>query len=135
MKVCPNCGSILADFEPYCTNCCFDPDFDSRNWKPDGHSSKINYYPGKRIKNPDPYVLGKEADWALCIVAWSILMCMIFIFYVQPFLSNIWQYNHEVITFLFFIIVFIVIAYGIFYLINNYLEKKQKKNRKKDKNK
>jgi len=51
MKICPNCGSVLADFEPYCTNCGFDPDFDSERWKPGGYSSKINYYHGQRIKS------------------------------------------------------------------------------------
>lgn len=28
MKTCPRCGSILADNEPYCDNCGYDPDFD-----------------------------------------------------------------------------------------------------------
>ena len=51
MKICPNCGSVLADFEPYCTNCGFDPDFDSMRWKRGGYSSKINYYHGERIKS------------------------------------------------------------------------------------
>lgn len=32
MKTCPNCGSILADNEPYCENCGFDPDFDIGSW-------------------------------------------------------------------------------------------------------
>lgn len=33
MKTCPRCGSILADNEPYCDNCGFDPDFDSDDWE------------------------------------------------------------------------------------------------------
>lgn len=33
MKICPNCGSILADMEPYCENCGFDPDFDFGDWE------------------------------------------------------------------------------------------------------
>lgn len=32
MKTCPNCGSILADNDPYCDNCGFDPDFDMGSW-------------------------------------------------------------------------------------------------------
>lgn len=28
MKTCPRCGSVLADNEPYCENCGYDPDFD-----------------------------------------------------------------------------------------------------------
>ena len=28
MKICPKCSSILADNEPYCENCGYDPDFD-----------------------------------------------------------------------------------------------------------
>lgn len=33
MKTCPNCGSILADNEPYCENCGFNPDFDFDEWE------------------------------------------------------------------------------------------------------
>ncbi len=32
MKICPNCGSVLSDFEPYCEFCGFDPDFDFGDW-------------------------------------------------------------------------------------------------------
>ena len=32
MKTCPNCGSVLADNEPYCENCGYDPDFDGGGW-------------------------------------------------------------------------------------------------------
>ena len=32
MKTCPRCGSVLADNEPYCENCGFDPDYDSEEW-------------------------------------------------------------------------------------------------------
>lgn len=35
MKTCPRCGSILADNEPYCDNCGFDPDFDIDDWEDD----------------------------------------------------------------------------------------------------
>ena len=51
MKTCPNCGSALADNEPYCENCGFDPYFDYRDW--DGNSSysgKI-YVPKEHIKS------------------------------------------------------------------------------------
>ncbi len=33
MKICPNCGSVLSDFEPYCENCGFDPDYDFGDWE------------------------------------------------------------------------------------------------------
>ena len=33
MKTCPNCGSVLADDEPYCENCGFSPDFDFDDWE------------------------------------------------------------------------------------------------------
>ena len=33
MKTCPRCGSALADNEPYCENCGFDPDYDSEDWE------------------------------------------------------------------------------------------------------
>ena len=68
MKICPNCGSILADNEPYCENCGFDPDFDIGSWNYQ-QTTKKPYYHGDHIETPDPYVLGKEADQALCILA------------------------------------------------------------------
>ncbi len=33
MKTCPRCGSALADNEPYCENCGYDPDFDGDEWE------------------------------------------------------------------------------------------------------
>ncbi|WP_407453501.1 zinc-ribbon domain-containing protein [Methanobrevibacter sp.] len=33
MKTCPHCGSTLADNEPYCENCGFDPDYDTEDWE------------------------------------------------------------------------------------------------------
>ena len=33
MKICPNCGSILADNEPYSENCGYNPDFDMDDWE------------------------------------------------------------------------------------------------------
>lgn len=33
MKTCPNCGSVLADNEPYCENCGFNPDYDGEDWE------------------------------------------------------------------------------------------------------
>lgn len=44
MKICPNCGSVLADNEPYCDNCGFDPSFDI------GGSSRP-YIHGEHIKS------------------------------------------------------------------------------------
>ena len=44
MKTCPNCGSILADNEPYCENCGFDPDFDMGNWNYGGYRSSNKPY-------------------------------------------------------------------------------------------
>ena len=35
MKECPECGSVLADNEPYCENCGFDPGFDRGSWNLD----------------------------------------------------------------------------------------------------
>ena len=128
MKECPNCGSILADFEPYCTNCGFDPDYDRGYWKKVGYSANMNYYHGDHIKDSDLNVLGNVAQWAVFSVVMIILMFMIIEFYVLPFLSNIWQNNPWVIIFLIFIILVIAIAYTI-YQINIYLGK----NRKKDK--
>ena len=35
MKRCPNCGSVIADFEVYCEFCGFDPDYDFSDWEED----------------------------------------------------------------------------------------------------
>lgn len=54
MKICPNCGSILADNEPYCENCGFDPDYDMGNWNYGGYrSSNKPYIHGEHIKSPE----------------------------------------------------------------------------------
>ncbi|WP_156064569.1 zinc-ribbon domain-containing protein [Methanobrevibacter sp. YE315] len=50
MKICPSCRSVLADNEPYCENCGYDPDFDGGSWLPDNTSLKMSYYHGERIK-------------------------------------------------------------------------------------
>ena len=31
--ICPICGSVLADNEPYCENCGFNPDLDFDDWE------------------------------------------------------------------------------------------------------
>ncbi|MBP3226463.1 MAG: zinc ribbon domain-containing protein [Methanobrevibacter sp.] len=79
MKTCPNCGSILADNEPYCENCGFDPDFDMGGWN-HGKTRVKPYYHGDHIKDQDNYVLGKEVDWAIFAVAMGFLIFTICIF-------------------------------------------------------
>ena len=82
MKTCPNCGSVLADNEPYCENCGFDPDFDFGGWN-QPKSTRKPYYHGDHIKDPDHYVLGKEADWIFFAAAMGFLIFTIFIFFIQ----------------------------------------------------
>ena len=81
MKTCPNCESTLADNEPYCENCGFDPDFDIRGWN-QGRNTRKPYYHGDHIKKPDPYVFGKEVDWIIFAAAMAFLIFTIII----PFL-------------------------------------------------
>lgn len=78
MKTCPRCGSVLADNEPYCDNCGFDSDFDMGKWN-GGYrrTNKKPYYHGNHIKDTDPYVLGKELDWAFFAVAVAFLIFVI----------------------------------------------------------
>ena len=52
MKECPKCGSVLADIEPYCENCGFDPDFDGGSWKKSYGSARMPYVHGEHIKSP-----------------------------------------------------------------------------------
>jgi ribosomal protein S27AE len=35
MKTCPECGSILADYELWCEFCGFNPDYDMGDWEYD----------------------------------------------------------------------------------------------------
>lgn len=51
MKECPECGSVLADNEPYCENCGFDPGFDSGSWNHGSHKA-MPYSSGKPAEAP-----------------------------------------------------------------------------------
>jgi uncharacterized OB-fold protein len=33
MRTCPNCGSVVGDYDVYCENCGFDPDYDMGEWE------------------------------------------------------------------------------------------------------
>ena len=54
MKECPECGSVLADNEPYCENCGFDPGFDSGSWNHGGYAPRpyVSKKPAKNQNNP-----------------------------------------------------------------------------------
>ena len=58
MKTCPNCGSVLADNEPYCENCGYDPDFAIGGYirKP-SHQRKNSRTPSKP-KSSDSDIIG-----------------------------------------------------------------------------
>ena len=110
MKTCPNCGSIIADNEPYCENCGFDPDYDMGSWNSGHRRTTKPYYHGDHIKDPDPYIFSKEIDWAFCIGAWVITLILLIILFSDS-LSWIW-YNGIIV------IVFGGIAvFGIFLLL------------------
>ena len=49
MKICPKCSSILADNEPYCENCGYDPAFDGGSWKSDDLSLKVSRPHGENL--------------------------------------------------------------------------------------
>lgn len=78
MKECPECGSVLADNEPYCENCGYDPNFDSGGWRSSAYSGKTY----ARAEDPDPYVLGKAADSIICIGAFLLLLFVILVGYI-----------------------------------------------------
>ena len=50
MKICPKCSSILADNEPYCENCGYDPAFDGGSWKSDDLSLKVSRPHGEYLQ-------------------------------------------------------------------------------------
>lgn len=80
MKTCPECGATLADNEPYCENCGFDPDFDMGSWD----YGQVDYtikYPvrSEPIKNTDPYIFGKES-FSLLLIAMFVIFLLLFLF-------------------------------------------------------
>ena len=108
MKICPKCGSVIADYEVYCENCGFDPDYDMGSWRQDTTSTKLPYYHGEHIKKPDPYVLGKEVDWILFAITIAFLIFAIFI----PF-YNTNNFNMEIVILIDCFIVFIICYAGL----------------------
>lgn len=99
MKTCPNCGSIIADNEPYCENCGFNPDYDMGSWNSRHRRTTKPYYHGDHIKDPDPYVFSKEIDWAFCIGAGIIALILSILLFYDSFLSWIWHNGIMVIVF------------------------------------
>ena len=76
MKECPECGSVIADNEPYCENCGFDPGFDSGSWN-QGSSGSVQYFPKQSEKNQE------TDDAALgCIFLIIIFVAFAFMMYV-----------------------------------------------------
>ena len=77
MKECPECGSLLADNEPYCENCGFDPGFDAGNWR-HGSSGSVRYAPKKSGKNQE-----SSADTAIgCIFLIFMIFSLVFTIYL-----------------------------------------------------
>ena len=110
MKTCPNCGSVLADFEPYCTNCGFDPYFDGGRWKQGGYSSKIDHYHGERIKSSSNSII----DFLNLIVGFLMLVVLVggALLYLEMYDWNlgrlIWSNLESVILLIICIVVFAV---------------------------
>lgn len=67
MKTCPNCGSVLADNEPYCENCGFDSDYDFDTWNHGRTSSNKPYIHGEHIKDKN-YLFSEDIDAIIVIL-------------------------------------------------------------------
>ena len=77
MKECPECGSVIADNEPYCENCGFDPGFDAGSWR-HGSSGSVRYAPKKSGKNQE-----NSADAAIgCIFLIFMIFSLVFTIYL-----------------------------------------------------
>ena len=77
MKECPECGSVIADNEPYCENCGFDPGFDTGSWR-HGSSGSVRYAPKKSGKNQE-----SSADTAIgCIFLIFMIFSLVFTIYL-----------------------------------------------------
>lgn len=74
MKTCPNCGSVLADNEPYCENCGYDPDFDLGGYirKP-SHQRKNARKPSNPKSSDGDLIGGIFLLAVLIFCAWMIL--------------------------------------------------------------
>ena len=80
MKTCPECGSILADNEPYCENCGFNPDFDVGSWNY-GQTDYTRKYHARAepIKNTNHYMFAKES-FSLLLIAMFVIFLLLFLF-------------------------------------------------------
>lgn len=82
MKECPECGSVLADNEPYCENCGFDPGFDAGSW---GHGSSrsrsVQYAPKKPDKNQESSL--DEAIGCIFLIIMVFFLILTIYFYIS----------------------------------------------------
>lgn len=114
MKTCPNCGSILADNEPYCENCGFDPGYDIGNWNYGSHNTSKPYIHGEHIKSPE-----KEPDDGDMIAGFIFLGVLIVcgLMYLDMYhwdIGNLIQSNIESIVLLIIVGVVCYKAYTFF---------------------
>lgn len=101
MKTCPNCGSTLADNEPYCENCGFNPGFDSGSWNYGQRKSARKFYnQGKPVKNQEPSA-GESFGTIILIIAIAALIFGIFL----PFYNN-----DNIIVMIIFLTVFVIVS-------------------------
>ena len=80
MKECPECGSVLADNEPYCENCGYDPDFDGGGWRSGSANTSPRPYPYTKKKKSSS---GDEIPLVFIVAA---ILCFAWLFYVIFFL-------------------------------------------------
>lgn len=78
VKFCPNCSSVLAENEPYCENCGFDPDYDFGSWdygsscQPTGR--RVRFEPAMRSENN----FVNHMVWIFFIIAFAALAYSLF---------------------------------------------------------
>lgn len=79
MKECPECGSVLADNEPYCENCGFDPGLDSGNWNHGGYNPRA--YVSKKPANNQNKPIENPIGCAVLITAAIFFIIVLFIYF------------------------------------------------------
>ena len=79
MKECPECGSVLADNEPYCENCGFDPGFDSGSWNQ--QSPKVRPYASGKPAEIPHHPLEDAIGCAVLIIAIIFLIIVLYAYF------------------------------------------------------
>lgn len=116
MKICPNCGSVLADNEPYCENCSFNPDYDLGGWGYGGYtSSNQTHVHRKPVKSSKKEEYDDGDLLGGCILLGTLIVCAIGILYMYNWdIAKLILSNIQPIVYLIIMVVIFAYVYNWF---------------------